>query len=141
MSTTAQIKAKGCQSTGITEELATKFHDQLGKTVMAIVELRSDSRTEHTDGDQKVTLEILSVEPAVDEAGDAEAHLRDLQRAMFMNRRLTSEDDQPTLDSTDDLEPKVDDVIAARRALGDLDDLDDLPDEDTLEEPEPATTG
>lgn len=114
MSTTAQIKAKGCQSTGITEELATKFHDQLGKTVMAVVELRSDSRTENTDGDQKVSIEILSIEPAVDPNGAGEAHLRNFARSLYYERQLLSADAQPTLESVDDIEPKVADVIAAQ---------------------------
>lgn len=112
--TTAQIKAKGCSGTGITEELARRFHDQLGLKMMAIVEFRSTQTHEEVGGKQKVDLEVLSIEPAIDEAGAAEEHLRGLQRAIYMNRKLHSEDAQPTLDSTDDIEPKVSDVIAAQ---------------------------
>ena len=108
--TTAQIAAKGCQSTGITEDLAIKLHDQLGKKVMAVVELVAEARSEKKDGKQKVVLSILSVEPATENI--AEDHLRNFQRAMFMNRRLHSEEEQPTLDTGDDVEPTVADVIA-----------------------------
>jgi hypothetical protein len=99
--TTAAIAAKGCQSTGITEDLAVKLHDQLGKKIMAVVELEAAARTENTDGKQKVALRILSVEPAVDEIG--ESHLRDFQRALFMNRRM--DEDQPTLDGDEPSPP------------------------------------
>lgn len=108
--TTAQIAAKGCKSTGITEDLALKFYDQLGRK-HAIVELSSHARSENEDGKQSVTLQILSVEPVAPEAED---HVRNLQRAMFMNRRLHSEDGQLTIDTRGDLEPTIEGVLAAR---------------------------
>jgi hypothetical protein len=110
--TTAAIAAKGCQSTGITEDLAVRLHDQLGKKIMAVVELEAAARTENTDGKQKVALRILSVEPAVDQIG--EDHLRDFQRALFMNRR--TDEMQPTLDG-DEPEPTVKDVLAQSQGL------------------------
>lgn len=107
--TTAKILAKGCQSTGITEELAGRLHDQLGKKVMAVVELESTSRTEHTDGKETVQLRILSVEPAVEQIADD--HLRTFQRALFVNR--ARDEGQPTLDG-DEPSPSVADVVNGR---------------------------
>lgn len=109
--TTAQIQAKGCQSTGITEDMAIRLHDQLGKKLIAIVELEAVTRTENSEGKQKVGLRILTVEPAVDSIG--ETHLRDVQRALFMNRRL--DDGQPQLPG-DEPEPTVKEVIENRGA-------------------------
>jgi hypothetical protein len=114
--TTAKIKAKGCQSTGITEELAIKLHDQLDKKVIAIVELKSSSRTEKADGKQIVDLEILSVEPATETI--AEDHLREFQRALYYNRAV--DEAQPTLD--DGPEPTVKDVLGRGASLLEHDD-------------------
>lgn len=113
--TTAQILAKGCQATGITEELARKYHDNLGIKVMAIVELQATSRTEDTDGKESVKLHLLSVEPATDPG--VSDHLRNLQRAMYHGRKLHSEDDQPQIDGIDDIEPTVKDVLAQGQAM------------------------
>lgn len=107
--TTAQILAKGCQSTGITEELAGQLHDQLGMKLMCIVELVSQDRGENLDGKECVQLKILSVEPATDNR-DSD-HLRDLQRAMYHGRKLHDEDAQPQLDGVGDVEPTADQVI------------------------------
>lgn len=109
--TTAQIRAKGLEATGITEELARKYFDNLGSHHMAIVELKVDSRTIDSDGHQKVHLVLTQVEPA--ESDTADRHLRDLTKALFMNRRLHDEDYQPTLDNTDANEPTVEQVTAA----------------------------
>lgn len=107
--TTAKIAGKGCSSTGITEDIAVRYHDQLGKKMIAIVELVSDTRTEKKDGKQTVGLSILSIEPATDQI--AEDHLRDVQRALFMNRRM--DEGQPTLEG-DEPEPTVKQVVEAR---------------------------
>lgn len=107
--TTAQIAAKGCQSTGITEELAVKMHDQLGKKLMAIVELESVSRTENSEGKSTVQLRILSVEPATQQIADD--HLRNFQRALYYERGVA--DGQPQLPG-DEPEPTVKEVAEAR---------------------------
>lgn len=114
--TAAKIAAKGCSATGITEELAIKLHDQLGKKVMAVVELEAAARTEDSDGNQKVQLRILSVEPATEKI--AEDHLREFQRALYYNRQL--DDAQPTLG--DGPEPTVKDVLGRGESLLDRDD-------------------
>lgn len=115
--TTAKIAAKGCSATGITEELAIKMHDQLGKKIMAVVELESAARTEDSDGNQKVQLRILSVEPATESI--AEDHLREFQRALYYNRQLDGA--QPTLDG-DGPEPTVREVLGRGESLLDHDD-------------------
>ena len=114
--TTAKIKAKGCQSTGITEEIAIKLHDQLDKKIIAVVELKSSSRTEKADGKQIVDLEILSVEPATEHL--AEDHLREFARALYYNRAV--DEQQPTLD--DGPEPTVKDVLGRGQSLLEHDD-------------------
>lgn len=118
--TTAKIAAKGLKATGVTEELARKYYDDLGSKHLAIVELTVDGRTEKTDGKQQVQLTLSMVEPSIDPTLDD--HLRELSRAMYFNRKLHSEDDQPALDSGDDIEPKVSDVLANGQALLEHDD-------------------
>lgn len=109
MTTTAKVLAKGTKNTGLTEELAKKLYDNLGSKVLVIVELQSDKRGDDRAGNEHVDLSILSMEPVV---ADAEDHVRGLQRAMFMNRKLHSTEAQPTLDTLDDVEPKVEEVMA-----------------------------
>lgn len=116
MTTTAQIAAKGCQSTGITEEMAETLHNNLGKTLVAVVELRADNRTENLKGDEKVSLSILTVEPAPN--ADTEAHLRELARAFHYERKLADGKHDQTLPMPGDSpEPQVSDVLAAGKAL------------------------
>lgn len=143
MDTTAQIAAKGCKSTGITEDLAKTLYNQLGKKITAVVELSSHTRTENEDGKEKVVLNILMIEPApTQETAD---HLRNLARAFDYERRLA--DGQLQLETTSDLEPKVADVLKARPDLDgwpndadgelDLEAEDDQGDDDEDQEPDP----
>lgn len=106
--TTAKIAAKGTKSTGITEDIAKRLHDSLGKTVVAIVEITSEARTEKKSGDEEVKLALGMIEVAPN--GMTEDHLRELARSFHYERQLA--DGQPTLDG-DDIEPKVSDVLAA----------------------------
>lgn len=112
-STSAKIAPKGCASTGITEETAEKFYNQLGRKCLAIVEISSHSRQENEDGKQAVTLQILTIEPSPTQATDD--HLRELARSFYYERRLV--EGQLEIETTGDLEPKVADVIAARPGL------------------------
>lgn len=114
MTTTAQIAAKGCSGTGITEELAEKLHAQLGRKVVAVVELVAETRTENRAGDEKVALSILTIEPAPNTA--TEDHLRNLARAFHYERKL-SEDGPQLIAPGDGPEPTVKDVLAAGAAL------------------------
>lgn len=110
MTTTATIKAKGCKNTGITEDIAAVLHDNLGKTIVAVVELTADARSENRDGEEKVQLSIGMIEIAPD--GIAAEHVRELMRSFHYERRLT--EDGPTLQGeSDGPEPKVADVLAA----------------------------
>lgn len=107
MSTTAKIAAKGCQDTGLTEDLAKRYHDQLGRKGIAIVEFCSETRTEKRSGDETVGLSILTFEPAPSDL--AEDHLRELARGFYYERGIA--DGQLALEET--LEPKVADILAA----------------------------
>ena len=109
MTTTAKIAAKGCSDTGITEDLAQSLHNNLGKKVLAVVELVAEARSEKRNGDEAVALSILTIEPAPDHM--TEDHLRELARAFHYERQLA--DGQLTIDSQDDIEPKVSQVLAA----------------------------
>lgn len=112
MTTTAKIAAKGTSGTGITEDLAEKLHNQLGKKVLAVVELVAEARSEKRNGDESVSLSILTIEPAPNT--DTEDHLRNLARAFHYERGIA--DGQLSIDTQSDLEPDVADVLAAGRA-------------------------
>ncbi|GEP38863.1 hypothetical protein NPS01_25260 [Nocardioides psychrotolerans] len=109
MTTTAKIATKGTSSTGITEELAKRCHDNLGKKVLAVVELVAEARAEKRNGDESVVLNILTIEPAPNTM--TEDHLRELARSFHYERQLA--DGQLRIETGDDLEPKVTDVLAA----------------------------
>lgn len=106
---TAQMKSKGLDATGVTEEIARDLYNRLGSHMMFIVEGRVDARTEGTDGSHKVQLTLTMVEPATDDTLDD--HLRELARTLHFNRAIDT--DQPMLDGGDGINPKVGDVIAA----------------------------
>lgn len=114
MTTTAKIAAKGCNNTGITEDLAASLHNQLGRKVLAVVELVAETRSEKRNGDESVVLSILNIEPAPE--GLAEDHLRDLQRSFYYERQLADGQMQISPDG-DGIEPKVSDVINANPGL------------------------
>lgn len=109
MSTTASIAKKGLKDTGFTEDHAKRFHDQLGRDGIAIIQFVSDSRSEKRNGDESVSLSITSIEPAPDNT--TADHLRELARAFHYERRLA--DDQPLPLDGDSIEPKVTDVLKA----------------------------
>lgn len=107
---TVKIAAKGCDNTGITDEIANRLHANLGHKIVAVVELVSEARTEKRDGNEAVTLSILTLEPAPDT--QTTEHLRELARAFHFERRL-EEGDPGQMRLDDNIEPKVADVIAA----------------------------
>jgi hypothetical protein len=116
MTTTAQIAAKGCSSTGITEDLAKRLHDSLGKTIVAVVELTSENRSENRDGDEKVKLVINTIEPAPE--GMAADHVRELARSFHYERKLADGETDGQLPLPGDSpEPKVEEVLAAGEKL------------------------
>lgn len=142
--TTAKIASKGCSSTGITEDLAEKLHNQLGKKLVAIVELVSEARSEKRDGRESVTLSILTVEPAPNSV--TEDHLRELARAFHYERKL-GEDGPQLMDPDDGPAPRVADVIQHGKGVLTHDDdgeprllTDDDLDDDTDDEDDDAPT-
>jgi hypothetical protein len=124
--TSVKIRAKGCASTGITDELASRLYANKGARILAIVELKVEERHEKADGDRKVDLVIDTLEPVVAENPGMEhtvdEQVRRIQRALFMNRQMGEEGQLP-LDST---EPTVQEVLAAASAVVDTDDNGDV---------------
>lgn len=111
MTTTAKIAGKGTSNTGITEDLAKRCHDQLGRKILAVVELVAETRSENRKGDEQVSLSILTIEPAP--TSSTEEHLRNLARSFHYERQLAA-GEAPTLQYGDGhVEPNVADVLAA----------------------------
>lgn len=82
----AKIRAKGLDSTGVTEELAKSLYHQLGSHHLLVVEARVERRTENGDGTHTVELVLTQVEPST--ATFVDDHLRELMRGMYRNRQL-----------------------------------------------------
>ncbi|WP_435744951.1 hypothetical protein [Nocardioides sp. SYSU DS0663] len=134
MTTTAKIAAKGCTNTGLTEDLAKRLHDQLGKTIVAVVELTAETRTENKAGDETVVLSINTIEVAPNSL--TEDHLRDLARAFHYERKL-AEDGPQLLEPGDGPEPRVADVLQFGRSVITTDDGETrLLTDDDLNDPE-----
>ena len=111
MTTTAKINAATGAGSGITEDLATTLHNQLGKTITAVVSLRSESRGEKLNGDETVNLAITDLVVIPDDLGAAE-HVREIAHVVKYNRKLA--ENGPTLPlEGESPEPKVEDVLAA----------------------------
>jgi hypothetical protein len=119
--TTAKIRSKGLDATGVTEELAEKLFAHKGKHLMAIVELKVDEIHDKTDGKQRVDLVITQVEPADDSTTEGkmlEDHLRELTRTTYYNRKVAGgKDGQLALPDADGPDPKIGDVIDRGNAL------------------------
>lgn len=110
----AKIRAKGCANTGITEDIARELHQRPGRRIMAVVELKVEERHEKAEGQHRVDLIIEQVEPAIED--NLDEHLRQLLRTKHQNRVLESQDQALDIELQEDLEPSVEDVIAAQRA-------------------------
>ncbi|MDP9820408.1 hypothetical protein [Nocardioides massiliensis] len=112
--TTAKIRAKGLNATGITDDMATRFADQESGHLIAVVELEVAAVSKNvTSGDRAVDLVITHIEPATTTL--AEDHLREFQRALFYNRKVDDNGDQLPLDGGD--EPTVEQVRGHGAAL------------------------
>lgn len=106
--TTAKILPKGCENTGLTEEIASDLFRKVGSHFMAIVELEVVyPHGPNTDGKRRIDLRIKQVEPAMDST--LSEHLRELTRTLHYNRQVATHG--PTLDGGE--ERTVDDVLAA----------------------------
>jgi hypothetical protein len=112
--TTAKIRAKGLDATGVTETIASQMYTRKGSHYMAIVEIKVDETHENAEGKRKVDLVITQVEPSTDPTLDD--HLRELTRTLYYNRQ-TADGNQPTLETGDTLEPTVEAVINANPGL------------------------
>ena len=111
MTTTASIADKRTKNTGYTEEHAQRCHDQLGKKVLAVVELVAEARSEKRNGDESVVLSIITLEPAPN--GETEDHLRELARSFHYERKLT-DGQAPTLPlAGESAEPNLEAVVSA----------------------------
>lgn len=128
--TTAKIRAKGCDSTGLTEDLALKLHGKVGTRIMAIVELKVDDAHNTDNRPQHVDLTIEQIEPAMEDFFDE--HLRELTRTTAQNRGLKSDEDQLQIETQGDLARPLEDVVADGKAhlVDDQDDADDEADPD-----------
>jgi hypothetical protein len=144
MSTTAKIAAKGCNGTGITDDIAEAL--RLGQTLVVVAELVVEAHHEKRNGDEAVVLNILTVEPATKDF--VEDYLRNMQRALHYERKLIEDGPQMKLPGDHD-DPSVDDVIAqGKGVLAEPDnpdgqprlidpDLDDDPADDPADDREP----
>lgn len=112
--TTAKIRAKGLDATGVTEEIASQMYSRKGAHYMGIVEIKVDETHENAEGKRKVDLILTQVEPSTDR--NLDEHLRELTRTLYYNRQ-TADGQQPTLETSDGIEPTVDAVIAANPGL------------------------
>ena len=103
---------------GVTDDLAEKLYRKTVTSFMAVVEFHLEDVGERVrDGKERVSLSIGNLEVAVDDKHIAEDHLREIQRAIHMNRKLHAPDAQLTIDTRDDLEPTVEQVIANNPGL------------------------
>lgn len=108
---TARIRAKGLDSTGVTEALAKQFYSSLGAHGLAIVEYRVEARRENADAGHSVDLILTQVEPST--VAFLDDHLRELMRALYRNRALA--EGQGILPGSDD-GPALQDVVRAGEA-------------------------
>lgn len=100
--TTARVRAKGLDATGVTEALAERLWGrahggQPGEYLVALVELQAvEPHGPSVDGKKRIDLVLTIVEPAMDKA--TEDTVRELMRAMVSQRRI--EEGEIPLDGT-----------------------------------------
>jgi len=108
--TTAKIRAKGLDTTGVTEEIASQLFTQVGRHYMAIVEFKvEEPHGPNGEGKRRVDLVLTQVEPAVDDS--LAEHLRELTRTLYYNRNLDGHTGTTLTTGSD--EPTVEAVLAA----------------------------
>jgi hypothetical protein len=111
---TASIKSKRLKNTGMTEDVIRQLHGRPGARVMAVVELCVDDAHNKHDAPNHVDFSIEQVVPFLKD--NEEAFLRQMTASSKRERDLSSPDGQLTIETPEDLEPSVEDVIAAQRA-------------------------
>lgn len=112
MSTTAKIASKGCNGTGITDEITERL--RLGQTLVVVAELVVEAHHEKRNGDEAVVLNILNLEPATKDF--VEDYLRNMQRALHYERKLIEDGPQLQVPGDHD-EASVDDVMAQGKGV------------------------
>lgn len=110
----AAVRRKGLENTGVTEDVAKKMYNTPERRTLALVEVEHKRQVNDVDTGRTIELVITAFEPSQDE--NLDAHIRQLMRTMHQNRVLQADDTQLTIENAGDLEPKVEDVIAAQRA-------------------------
>lgn len=146
MTTTAAIRAKGLDSTGITEELAARMYNNVGGHYLAIVDLKVAFHGEDDDSNRKVALVIDQIEPVIDGKlnGAIVDHVRDIQAALHRNRMLAENGPQLPLDGQPTA-PSTTEVLEQGKGVVGRDDqgpviLDDSPDDESWEYDHPEGT-
>lgn len=117
---TAKISERGCDKTGITEELIAQCYNGGRGELVAIVNLKP--AREHRDlgtGNKKLDFVITEIEPVIATNGDIERqlaeHIRTITAALYRNRAIA--DGELPFDGEDSNEPTVPEVLAAGAAL------------------------
>jgi len=132
---TATIRGKGLDGTGVTEDIAKTMYHTKGKRTLAIVELVHKRQVDDEDTGRKVELAISLLEPST--SPELDDYLRNLTKTMHQNRVLKSQDEQLQIDTLDDVEPTVEQVIAAgQQHIAQTD--DELPNPDEQDDTEPS---
>lgn len=125
--TTAKIRGKGLEHTGVTEEHAEKMYANIGGYYKGIVELKVVRHSVDDDGKRTVELAIDAIEIA--DGHQMDEHLRQLSRAIHYERGLAvNGGDQLPIEGHD--EPTVEQVRAAGAALEHLPEDAAHPDDD-----------
>lgn len=144
---------RGCSDTGITEELATKLFVSADvkkvTELVAIVRFKTETTHKAADGStRKVDLSIVDIEPVVDGKlnGALVEHVREIQQALFRNRKLgAGKDEALPFGEEDGPAPKVADLVQQGKAFVETDEdtgevtgihQGDNDAEDTPEEPD-----
>jgi cytoskeletal protein RodZ len=131
--TTAKIRGKGLEHTGVTEEHAAHMYNNIGGHYVGVVDLKVARHSVDDQGNRSVELVIDTIEVAPND--DTAEHIRRLTRAFHYERGLAvNGGDQLPIPGSD--EPTVEQVRAAGRAHeldpeADEKDLADLEAEET----------
>ena len=140
----ATINAKGCDKTGITEDLAAQLFNGGRSTILVIAELSVvKDHTNHVTGAKGVQLMIDTIEPVVCATNSeveerADNDIRRVMRALYMNRATANGDAELPLGDQSD-EPVLADVLAAAEAVVETDETGEVVGlHDHTKEPAPA---
>lgn len=79
----AKLKARGLDTTGVTEAHARQMAATLGNHTLVIGEVVHDTLVTDAEGNQQVTLKLLQVEPVPEHMEDG---VRDLMRSLYRQR-------------------------------------------------------